>query len=434
MENKMYNAVITRITNLRPIPKADRLLVGECLHQEVVVGIDTREGQLGIFFGADGRLSDEFLSYNKLVRTVHEDGTKTGSFAANGKVRVQKIRGQKSNGFFCPLKYLEYAGNIDDLNDGEELNTFHGHKFCEKYVVRCNPQSQKKASTDYNKPKFVFFREHKDTPRILYKLDEIEKGMKLVITEKLHGTSQRSAHALESQQTWWGSLINGLCKKTIIKPTLTWKYVAGTHHTVIKDWERHTGYYAEKEGFRKEIHDKYFEGMLHRGETIYYEIVGYTKDDSLIMASGKTEKLQDKELLKRYGKEMKFTYGNAIGGHTPYVYRITMTDEMGIEKDLPWDKMCDRCMELNVWTVPYLTSVESFDGNIDFLVDVCKRMADGASTLDARHIKEGVVVRVDGNEWVAYKYKSFNFDVLEDNQKIDGLPDIEEEDGLEAVQ
>lgn len=421
-----YFAYVTRIKNLRPIPKADNLIVGDVLGHEVVVGKETREGQLGIFFGADGRLLQEFLDYNNLVRKVNEDGTKSGSFDANGKVRVQKIRGQKSNGFFCPLKYLEYAGNIDDLNDGEELNTFNGHPFCEKYVVKCNPSLQKKASVDYNKPKFVFFREHKDTPRILYKLDEIEVGMKLVITEKLHGTSQRSAHALESQQTWWGALINGLCKKTIIKPTLTWKYVAGTHHTVIKDWQKHTGYYAEKEGFRKEIHDKYFEGMLHRGETVYYEIVGYTSGDSLIMASGKTEKLQDKELLKHYGKEMKFTYGNAPGGHTPYVYRITMTDEMGVEKDLPWDKLCDRCKELNVWTVPHLTSVESFDGNIDFLVDVCKRMADGASTLDERHIKEGVVVRNDGEDWEAWKYKSFNFDVLEDNQKIEEVFDLEE--------
>lgn len=421
-----YNAVITRITNLRPIPKADRLLVGECLHQEVVVGIDTREGQLGIFFGADGRLLDEFLTYNNLVRKVNEDGTKSGSFDTNGKVRIQKIRGQKSNGFFCPLKYLEYAGNIDDLNDGEELNEFNGHKFCEKYVVKHNVPSQKNPAHDYNKPKFLFFREHKDTARILYKLDEIEKDMKLIITEKLHGTSQRSALALESQQTWWGALINRLCKRTIVKPTLAWKYVAGTHHTVIKDWQRHTGYYKEKEGFRKEIHDKYFEGMLHRGETVYYEIVGYTNGDSLIMAAGKTEKLQDKELLRRYGKEMKFTYGCDEGCHMPYVYRITRTDENGVEFDYDWDTLCARCFELHVPVVPILAHY-TFDGNIDTLVGICKTNANGCSLLDGRHIKEGVVVRNDGNFWQAWKYKSYEFDVLEDNIKLEGKVDIEED-------
>lgn len=323
---------------------------------------------------------------------------------------------------------------MDDLNDGEELNTFNGHKFCEKYVVKKGVPCGLTAQRDINKARFQFFREHKDTPRILYKLDEIEKGMKLVITEKLHGTSQRSAHALESQQTWWGALINRLCKKTIIKPTLTWKYVAGTHHTIIKDWKRHTGYYAEKEGFRKEIHDRHFEGMLHRGETVYYEIVGYMNGDSLIMASGKTKKLEDKAMTKRYGEEMKFTYDNAPGGHTAYVYRITMTDENGIEKDLPFDKMCDRCKELNVWTVPYLTTIKSFDGNIDNLVEICKSMADGASLLDEHHIKEGIVVRNDGESWEAWKYKSYEFDVLEDNIKLEGKSDMEEEDGLEEVQ
>jgi len=421
-----YFAYVTRIKNLRPIPKADNLIVGDVFGQEVVVGKDTREGQLGLYFPSDGRLLDEYLTYNNLVRKVNEDGTKSGSFDANGKVRVQKIRGQKSNGYFCALKSLEYAGNIDDLNDGEELNTFNGHKFCEKYVVKRGVPSQRNPDKDYNKPKFIYFREHKDTARILYKLDEIEVGMKLVVTEKLHGTSQRSALALESQQTWWGALINGLCKRTIIKPTLTWKYVAGTHHTVIKDWQRHTGYYKEKEGFRKEIHDKYFEGVLHRGETIYYEIVGYTNGDSLIMAMGKTEKLQDKELLRRYGKEMKFTYGCDIGYHMPYVYRITKTDDNGVEFDYDWDMLCARCFELHVPVVPHLASY-TFDGNVDTLVGICRTNANGCSLLDVHHIKEGVVVRNDGNEWQAWKYKSYEFDVLEDNIKLEGKEDIEEE-------
>lgn len=422
-----YNAYVTRIKNLRPIPKADNLIVGDVFSQEVVVGKDTVEGELGIYFPADGRLLQEYLDVNNLVRKVAEDGTKSGGiFAENGKVRVQKLRGQRSNGFFTSLNSLASFGDVSSLEEGLEFNTFNGHKFCEKYVVKAGIPRGLNEQRESLKSKFPYLREHKDTPRILYKLDEIEKGMKLVFTEKLHGTSQRSAHALESHQTWWGALINRLCKRTIIKPTLAWKYVAGTHHTVIKDWQKHTGYYAEKEGFRKEIHDKYFEGMLHRGETVYYEIVGYTKGDSLIMAMGKTEKLQDKELLRRYGKEMKFTYGCDEGCHMPYVYRITRTDENGNEFDYDWDMVCARCFELHVPVVPRLASY-TFDGNIDTLVGICKTNANGCSLLDVHHIKEGVVVRNDGNFWEAWKYKSYEFDVLEDNIKLEGKPDLEEE-------
>jgi hypothetical protein len=47
--------------------------------------------------------------------------------------------------------------------------------------------------------------------------------------------------------------------------------------------------------------------------------------------------------------------------------------------------------------------------------------------LDSKHIKEGCVIRNDGTEWQAWKYKSYEFDVLEDNIKLDGKSDIEEE-------
>jgi hypothetical protein len=419
-----YNAVVCKITNLRPIPKADRLLVGECLHQDVVVGIDTKEGDIGLFYGADGRLTDGYLKANKLIRTVHPDGSKTGTFDENGKIRIQKLRGQKSNGYFTTLDSLRYTGgDINSLKEGTELNEFNGVKFCEKYTVA--PKEFKKGSSpNLLKSKFLFFHEHKDTKRILYKLDEIEVGMELTFTEKLHGTSQRSALSLESQQSWWGTLINGVCKRTIIKPTLAYKHVCGTRRTVIKDWKRHTGFYQEKEGFRKEADDLFF-GKLAQGETVYYEVVGYTRGASLIMPTGSTEKLQDKAMLKKYGKEMNFTYGCDEGEHKVFVYRMSITDIDGNEKDYMWDEMESRCMVIGVKTVPLLLRGK-FEGDIDLLVDTCKKLADGESTLDYRHIKEGIVVRNDVPYYEGWKYKSFEFDILEDTIKLEGKEDIEE--------
>lgn len=422
-----YFAYVTQITNLRPIPKADNLIVGDCFNQEVVVGKDTVEGQIGIFFPADGRLSQGYLEANNLIRTVHPDGTKTGTFDANGKVRIQKLRGQKSNGYFASLDSLRYTGgDISSLTLGTEFNEFNGVKFCEKYVVQAGRPRAQQSPTRIEKSKFLFFRKHHDTERILYKLDNIEKGMKLVFTEKLHGTSQRSAHALESQQSWWGALINGLCKRTIIKPTLTWKYVCGTRNTTIKDWEKHVGYYKEREGFRKEMHDKYFADKLLSGETVYYEIVGYTSGDSLIMAEGNTSKLQDKALLKKYGEKMRFTYGCEPGEHEVYVYRMSMTSLDGIETDYNTAYTKQRCVELGVKFVPIIYEY-TFEGDIDDLVAKCKEFANGESILDSRHIKEGVVIRNDESKWQAWKYKSFEFDVLEDNIKLTGVEDIEEQ-------
>lgn len=54
-----YKAVVTRITT-RPLPGADRLLIGACGQYQVIVGIGTQDGQLGLFFEQDGQLSEEF--------------------------------------------------------------------------------------------------------------------------------------------------------------------------------------------------------------------------------------------------------------------------------------------------------------------------------------------------------------------------------------
>lgn len=51
-----YNAYITRIKNIRKHSNADRLMVGECFGNYVIVGLDVEENQLGIYFPTDGRL------------------------------------------------------------------------------------------------------------------------------------------------------------------------------------------------------------------------------------------------------------------------------------------------------------------------------------------------------------------------------------------
>jgi hypothetical protein len=44
-----YSAIVARI-NTRPFPNADRLLLGTCLGNQVVVGLDTQDDELGVFF------------------------------------------------------------------------------------------------------------------------------------------------------------------------------------------------------------------------------------------------------------------------------------------------------------------------------------------------------------------------------------------------
>ena len=436
------NGYIVRIQNVRkhPDPDTHSLQVGECFGNQVIVGLTTKTGDIGIYFPTDLRLSNEFLKANNLIRNVDPVTKKNtgGLFDDNGKVRCQKLRKEKSDGFFCPLENLSYTGvDLTTLQPGFSFMEINGHKICEKFVSQ-RTMSVRGEKKPREKSKFPLFHEHIDTEQLAYKLDELKDGMFLVFTEKLHGTSQRSANTIEetTTQSWYGNIINGIFKRTIIEPIVDkqYKYVCGTRRVVLKnidDGINPYGYYGENEVFRKHAHDK-FAGKLRKGETVYYEVVGYAGENTPIMAPGNNTKLNDKEFVKRYGKETKFNYGCQPGQFDVYVYRMTMTNEDGDEIDLSWDNVKYRCMQMDIKHVPELFRMVFVKNDMteevfkEYFMKLCNTYAEGESTVDPSHIREGIVVRNDGSKWGAWKHKSFHFKVLEDIIKLQDVVDIEE--------
>lgn len=157
---------------------------------------------------------------------------------------------------------------------------------------------------------------------------------------------------------------------------------------------------------------------LHKGEVIYGEIAGYTETGSPIMATQNVSALKDKSLRTMFGDSMTYTYGCLIGECRVFVYRITQVNEDGHVVELSWPAVRQRCRELSLETVPTLATFY-LAGDIDSLERVVAGLTDGESgphlsTLDSRHIREGVVVRWEseyGTGWL--KNKSFTFGVLE---------------------
>ena len=231
---------------------------------------------------------------------------------------------------------------------------------------------------------------------------------------------------------WYGKLINGILRRTAIHPLREYKYVCGTRHVVLKDFETHSGYYGENEKFREYAHNR-FVGKLHRGESVYYEVVGYAAEGATIMPTCDNTKLQDKEFVKKYGKTTTFTYGCPPGAHDVIVYRMSMTNEEGHEVDYSWDMVKHRCNQMDVKHVPELglyffrefKEIPGEGGRV-LLKHLDEFHVNGDSVLTSSHIREGVVVRADGSKWNAWKYKSFQFKVLEDIIKLSDAVDIEE--------
>ena len=452
----MYNAYVTRIKNLRKHPNADRLQLGECFGNTVCVSLEYADNQLGLYLPCDGQLSVEFAEANNLLRKKDDAGNNCGGYMDPSKRNVTaiRLRGEKSDGLFLPLTCLESFGDVSTLKEGDVINTFNGHEICCKYIPRRNHRQGHVSDGNRTRKKKVdvapLFAEHADTEQLAYNLGAFKPGDEIEITLKMHGTSQRTGY-LPVFKGYKRTFKDWLLRRDG-KPIYDWGYVSGTRRTVLDNYDG--GYYGSNE-FREQ-HSKTFEGKLWKGETVYYEVVGFTHTGAPIMAEGNNEKL-GKDFVKQYGKTTVFSYGcDSVGGidhdgvpYGPesdiYVYRMTMTNEDGAVVEYTPDFMRYRCEQMGVKTVPVMWKgiIPAHTGDAAairlgqdagaWIKEKAERFYDGPDPIGKTHVREGVVVRiVNRPKFCAYKHKNFSFKVLEGIIKdTAAAPDMEEAQEIE---
>jgi len=448
-----YTAFITRIKNLRTHPKADRLQMGECFGNTVIVSLEYEDNQLGIYFPSDGQISTAFAEANNLLRKKDENGNNIGGYMDPDKRNVTaiKLRGEKSDGLFLPLKSLEPFGDITTLREGDRIDNFNGHEICCKYVPFKRERTAaggagKRIKRRAKRSIAPLFYEHMDTEQLAYNLAAFKPGDEIEITLKMHGTSQRTAHLpvfKDYKRTIWDKLF-----RREGTPVYDWGYVSGTRRTVLENFEG--GYYGSNE-FR-EAHSKFFEGKLWKGEEVYYEVVGFTHTGAPIMSTADNKKLNDKEFVKQYGKTTTFSYGcapdgvNSADGVIPqsdiYVYRMTMTNEDGDVVEYTPDFMRYRCEQMGVKTVPVMwkgtipyadwLEANTWESAGHYAITRAEKYYDGPDPIGKTHVREGVVVRIlNRPKFCAYKHKNWSFKALEGIVKVEAeAPDMEEADGI----
>ena len=466
-----YTAFITRIKNMRHHPNADRLQMGECFGNTVIVSLEYEDNQLGIYFPSDGQVSVAFAAANNLLRKKDENGNNIGGYMDPDKRNITaiKLRGEKSDGLFLPLKSLETFGDIATLREGDRIDNFNGHEICCKYIPRRNVRHGHVSNGNKTRNKKVniapLFTEHADTEQLAYNLAAFKPGDEIEITLKMHGTSQRTAHLpvfKGYKRTFWDKLF-----RREGTPIYDWGYVSGTRRTVLENFEG--GYYGSNE-FR-EAHSKFFDGKLWKGEEIYYEVVGFTHTGAPIMATAENKKLNDKEFINQYGKTTTFAYGcspigkvfspnieyfegNIEAGIVAeydvpqsdiYVYRMTMTNEDGDVVEYTPDFMRYRCEQMGVKTVPVMDKFcipeerlmqESENGMPvwvpvnpgEYVKGIAEQYYDGPDPIGKTHVREGVVVRIlNRPKFCAYKHQNWSFKALEGIVKVEAeAPDMEE--------
>ena len=418
-------AIICKIKNIRPHSNADKVQLGTACGYQVVVGLDVKEGDLGIYFPTDTCLGKDFAAANEGLLTY---------FGKNLRVTTQKFRGEKSEGFWCGWEKIPdtFAGVPGNLKEGTEVTTYLDCEICKKYI---NPETLRSRSRNTTVPKRLRsgslpnFQKHVETEQLRKEWNNIPRDSQWIWTVKIHGTSQRIGNVLvEHDLNRFEKLLKWVGIQVQNK---RYEYLVGSRNVILGEL-REDGtsgkdtFYSDE--FRRAA-SKPVLGNLHKGEVVYYEIVGYSAYNSPVMA---VCQVKDKQIKKQYGDTVTYSYGCANGSFDIYVYRIAYQTEDGQSIDLTWDQVKSRCKELGVKFVPEfkyptvtMDSPEMESLNKPFL-EYLQEVIDRPDPIDPRHPMEGVVLRVEGSKPLFYKEKSFTFKVLEGIISDSGAVDLEE--------
>lgn len=475
-----YCGFVITVDKLRKHPNADRLQLLTVFGTDVCVGLDVAVGDTGIYFPCDGQLTARFCEENHLC-THNLNGEKDSGYMDPKKrnIKAIKLRGEKSDGLFVPLKAIAYTGvNLNEIKVGDHITELNGHEICRKYIppttVKVGHVSEGNSTRKTKVPVAPLFAEHADTEQLAYNLGAFKCTDEVEITLKMHGTSQRTGYlpvlvgykdslyrrfinklimGLKTRKNWGPDGRNALYHSLKHgEPIYDWGGVSGTRRIVLEDYEG--GFYGSNE-FREQ-HSKVFDGKLMKGETVYYEVVGFTTTGQPIMATASNKKLNDKDFIKQYGEETVFSYGckpvvsidcDDLQSDI-YVYRMTMTNEDGFVVEYTPDFMRYRCEQMGVKTVPVLwrgsipITVDDIGSSIpghriilrdgqnagEWIKEVAEQYYDGPDPVGKTHVREGVVVRIINRpKFCAYKHKNFSFKVLEGIIKdVAETPDMEE--------
>ena len=477
----MHCGYVVAVTQLRKHSNADRLQVATFFGNDTIVDLSVEIGDIGVYFPVDLQLSEEFCNKNNLLRKKDENGKNTGGFLDPDKrnIKAIKLRGEKSDGLYMPITSFAYCYDIDlkaeegkevepfakrmltYINVGDQVTILNGHEICKKYIPkRQNRQGSYSVGNHTRKTKVPYsplFAEHADTEQLAYNHGAFKVNDEIEITLKMHGTSQRTAYlpVLKGyKKTFWEKLTgkDGT-------PIYEYDYVSGTRRVVMEDFEGGNSFYGSNE-FREQHHNA-FVGKLNKGETVYYEVVGFTTAGVPIMGDGSNKGLGE-DFIKMYGETTRFSYGCspdpttvklmygaddlgsfAIPIETPnnkqsdiYVYRMTMTNEDGFVVEYTPDFMRYRCEQIGVKTVPVFTKfiLHDYELEIDertpgqIVQDIAEKYYDGPDPIGKTHVREGVVVRIINRpKFAALKHKNFSFKVIEGIIKdVATTPDFEE--------
>lgn len=433
--NPNYLCKIIKIENMRKVAGADRLMVFNVDGNEIITSIQTVEGTIGVYFPLECQINADYLRQTNSFSdvTLNDDQTQKGYFSSTGRVRATKLKEQKSMGYVAPIATLEKLIGPKYINltnyVGQEFDMIGDIQLAKKYVVRNTPGSgagTPKGQKAVKISKLIDnqFRLHYDTAQLAKNLHKLTPESIISITNKLHGTSFVSSKVLCKRQLTWKDKI---AKFFGIPVSESYYDNVYSSRKVIKNGFINANpqhYY--KTDVWKDANDLLKDNLLN-GESVYGEIVGFTKDGAQIQDG--------------------YDYGCAAKSFKVYIYRVTHTNTDGKVYELPANLVAERAIQLGVNPMPeffygkakYFVSDEEFTDDRDWKEAIYELLKvryvnDSNCTLCKKKVPaEGIVLRVEGMNPEAFKFKSFAFLQRESKQLDKETVNIEDQTDEESI-
>lgn len=446
-----YLSKIVKIDEFRKHndPEVNKLKCCTIDGYNMITGIDSQPG-LYVYFPALSQINSDFLSYANLYKhkELNKDPEQSGMFEDNGRVKAIRLRGELSEGFIIPLTVLQ--NYIVSVTNQELSNVSEGTEFdaCEhdgkefwiskKYLPRNTHQQgnggggkqSKKLPKGLDKVIDTQFRFHYDTTLIKKCPFVLNPDALLHISSKIHGTSGISAYVI--------------CRKPL---TLKEKILA-----FLRLGEKNLAHYDYLYSSRTVIKNKYYnknvgEGFygvdvwaeadklvkphLAKGETAYYEIVGFLPTGQYIQ-KGYDYGCVPPKSGEKYTPEKHFKVR---------IYRVTSTNVDGQVLEYSTQQVKQWCAKHGLIPVteyyygkakdlyPELDPTEHWNENfLDKLAnDAAFNMEKNSPECNNKVPHEGVVIKIEDGLSRAFKLKCFKFLNKEQEALDKGEENIEDE-------
>ena len=444
-----YLSKIVRIDSFRNHndPEVNKLKCCTIDGFNIITEIDSEPG-LYVYFPALSQINNDFLSYANLYRhkELNKDPEQSGMFEDNGRVKAIKLRGEISEGFILPITVFEnYIISVTnkELKDVKEDIEFdavehEGKEFwiSKKYVAKRQYSQGSRSSSvkiRYKVPKRLD-RIREDQFRFHYSTVVIKKCPHIINPEsliqmsyKVHGTSGISAYVLCHQPlTWKQKVAKWLTGESFDK----YDYIYSSR-TVIKNKyynpEVGPGYYSEDIWAEA---DKIVRPKLIRGQTAYYEILGFLPNGSYI------QKGYDYGCISPKSGE-SFTHEKHFKVR---IYRITITNVDGKVVEYTPLQVKQWCAAVGLSPVEecYFGNAKDLYPDLDtsshWNENFIERLSNDKNfymELDSPHCKnkvphEGLVIKPLDKLGAAFKLKCFRF--LDKEGRLADLGEVNIED------